>query len=76
MRKRIVDKDLVVDGVIADVVHGAAEQRVLTGQNAGRLRILLRQPGEDRNLRMRHSVRHKNFISPFVITHGSRIANS
>ena len=48
-------------------MHGPAEQRLLTLDRSYRRLILLRQPGEGRNLRMRHSVGHPYLIPLGVI---------
>ena len=73
--KGIGHEDLIMGRVVADVVHGAAQMAFLSGQKADGLGILLRQPGEGRNLRMGHSIWNQNFSPLAVISGRARIPN-
>jgi len=57
--------------VVGDAVGRAGHQGFLSRNGANRSSISIRQPGEDRNLRMGHSVRHEYLLSFRVI--GRRI---
>ena len=67
LRQRAIHNDFVVDRIVGKTMHGPAEQRFLTLDRSYRRLILLRLPGEGRNLRMGHSVRHPDLIPPFVV---------
>src|SRR5881628_1921774 len=68
------NRELVVDFIVSETVHRPAEQRSLTFDFSNRLRVFIRQPGECRNLRMGHSVRHQDLFPLRVVGHGMRIA--
>jgi len=65
-----------VDFVVGEAVHRAAEQRFLTFDLSNWLCIFIRQPGECRNLRMRHSVRHQDLLTLGVVRDGMGIADT
>src|SRR5881396_313963 len=56
-----------MDRIIRKTVHGPADQCLVTLDRSYWRLILLRHPGEGRNLRMGHSVRHPDLLSPGVI---------
>ena len=74
LRELIGDDDLVVDLVVADVVHGAREQRGLSC-NRPRRRFPVRQPGECRNLRVSHSIRDEDLVALGVVGDPAGIAD-
>src|SRR4030095_7068116 len=74
LRQRTVHYNFVVYFVVGKTVHGPAQQRLLSFQHASGRRIFPRQPGEGRNLRMRHSVRHQYFFALGVIRYRLRLA--
>jgi hypothetical protein len=55
-----------VNRVIRDPVHGPAQKTALPLDLPYRLRSPLRRPGENRNLRMRHSIRDQDLL-PFGV---------
>ena len=74
LRERTADHNFVVDRIVSDVVHRPAEPCELALQLPGRFRIFLCQPGEGRNLRMHHSVRHQDLLPLGIIRHGCSAA--
>jgi hypothetical protein len=63
LRKWIGDDEFVVGRIVSDIVHGSPQQCFLSGDNALWQLCSIRQPGECRNLRVSHSVRHQNLIA-------------
>ena len=70
LSERTAYNNFIVDRIVGDIVHGPSEPRQFTFQFASSNRILLRQPGEGRNLRMHHSVRHQNLLPVRIIGNG------
>ncbi len=66
--------DFIINFVECQTVHGPAQQCLLSFQCPKSRRILLRQPGEGRNLRMRHSVGHQYLVAFRVISYGLGLA--
>ena len=62
-----------MDGVVADVMHSPAQSRLLPVQQSCGYGTVFRQPGEYRDLRVSHSVRHQDFLSLAVIASGAWI---
>src|SRR5437867_1158027 len=61
-----IDDNFVVNRVISKTMHGPADLCLLACDRSNRRRIVLRQPGEGRNLRMDHSVRYQ-YLFPFAV---------
>src|SRR5262245_4833733 len=75
VRERIRHQDLIVDGVVANIVHGSAQQRRLA-VNSSRWDLgSICQPGKCRNLRVGHSVRHQDLLPLAVVADGARISD-
>ncbi len=72
--QRTRHNDFIVHRIVCKAVHGPADQSLLAFQNSNGRRILLRQPGEDRNLRMSHSVRHQYLFAFTVVGDGLSLA--
>jgi hypothetical protein len=67
LRKSAGDHDLIVNPVECEVVHGPAQKRLLA-LNRSKVRcVFLRRPGEDRDLRMVHSIRHQDFLADGIV---------
>ena len=67
LAERAVHNDFVMDRIVGKTMHRPAKKRFLTFDRSDRRLILIRLPGECRNLRMGHSVRHPDLIAAFVI---------
>jgi hypothetical protein len=74
LRELLGNGELIVNGVVHNPVHGSAEQAALAFNPSKWLCSPLRQPGEDRNLRMGHSIRDQDFFAFRVVGDGMRIA--
>src|SRR5438309_1967987 len=74
LRQRTVDHDFVMGRVVSDIVHRPADERLLTFERPSRRRIFPRQPGEGRDLRMVHSVRHQILFPLAVVRYRLRLA--
>ena len=59
--------DLVVSGIVRKIVHGPADQRLLSFERSSGRCIFFRQPGECRDLRMVDSIRHQQLVTLAVI---------
>src|SRR5205814_2931646 len=70
------DRELIVDFVVSETMHRAAEQSLSTFDLSNRLRVLIRQPGEYRNLRMGHSVRNEDLLPFRIVCDWMRIPDS
>lgn len=76
LSERTAYNNFIVNRIVGYIVHRPAEPRKLTFQFASGNCILLRQPGESRNLRVHHSVRHQDFLPVGVIRDGCGPAES
>src|SRR5262249_41777482 len=65
------DHNFIVDVVECKTMHGPADLCPLTLDRSNRRRVFLRQPGEDRDLRMGHSVGHQYRFTLAVV--GQRV---
>src|SRR5205823_9019238 len=73
--KRIHDKKLIMYLIVANVVHRPGQFAHLAVYSSGRRLCSVRQPGERRNLRMGHSVRHQNLAPLRIISDGPGITD-
>jgi len=71
----IADDEFVINGIVFQIVIRTANQRRLAGNSSNRRRITIRQPGECRNLRESHSVRHQNLIAFGVVRQRAMLPN-
>ena len=62
LSKLLRNRKLIVDFIVSKPVHRAAQQRFLTFELSNGLCVLIRQPGEYRNLRMSHSVGNQDLL--------------
>ena len=67
LSERAGNNDFVMNVVVCKTMHGPADACFLTIDHTDRRRVFLRQPGEGRNLRMGHSVRHEQLIALAVV---------
>jgi hypothetical protein len=74
LRKLLGYRKFVMNRIIDDPVHCPAQLTALAFNPPKWLCSSLRQPGEDRNLRMGHSIRYQDFFAFCVIGDGMRIA--
>jgi hypothetical protein len=74
--QRAGDADLVVNRIKTETVHRPADQCLLTFQRSDWWCIFPRQPGEGRNLRMVHSIRHQDLLPHGVVHQGLGLAES
>src|SRR5213080_451246 len=65
-----------MDRVICKTMHRSADQRLLSLEHSNRRCIFLCQPGESRNLRMSHSVRHQDLFALTVVDESLGFAKS
>jgi hypothetical protein len=68
------NQNLVIDRIVADVVHRAGQHGLLSCQNPGRPVGFLRHPGENRNLRVGHSVRNQDLVALAVVVHRAGVS--
>ncbi len=68
LRERCTYNDFIVNRIVGNVMHRPAEPRKLTFKLTSRNCVFPRQPGESRNLRMHHSVRHQDFLPVRIIS--------
>ena len=69
-------REFVMNGIVGNSVHGSPQQAPLAFHLANWLSSVFRQPGEYRNLRMRHSIRHQDLLTLGVVGQRMRIAKS
>ena len=74
--KLLRNDKFVVDFIVSDAVHGASKHRLLAFNLSNRLCSLIRQPGEYRDLRMRHSVWNQDLLPFSVVGHGMGITDA
>src|SRR2546426_11304129 len=74
LRQRTRNDDFVVNRIVCKTMHGSADHCFLTFEHSNRWSVLLRQPGEGRNLRMGHSVGHQYLFPLAVVCNGLSLA--
>ena len=76
LRELLRDSDFIMDFIVRETVHRPAHERFLAFDLTHRLCVLIRQPGECRNLRMGHSVGHQDLFALGVVRYRMGIADA
>ena len=58
-----------MSGIVCEVVHGPANERLLSLERSSRRRVLFRQPRERCDLRMIHAIGYEQLLAFTVIRH-------